>query len=204
MDYPDYNPSIDHPPLSDEELDALDAMLTALPGEAAMNIEGMDGYLSALVAGPGLKTLRTAEWMPAIWGGDGEDNAPFDSGRQRKKAVVLVLRHLHHIATQLRDHPDDWEPIFSVADTEDGEWVDAEDWCIGFLSAVALQPQAWEPLFDDEELGAALVPIALLGGDENELAPEDRERLADPEQRDALSRALLDGVMLLYRRQQNT
>lgn len=201
MDYPDYNPQIDHPPLSDEELQALDDLLTEIPGDAAMNIEGMDGYLTALVVGPGLKTLRTADWLPAIWGGDGPDGAPFESNRQRKRATVLVLRHLHSIATQLRDTPDDWEPIVSVAETEDAEWVDAEDWSIGFLSAVALQPQPWEAIFDDEELGAALVPVALLGGDETELSAEDRERLADPEQRDALSRALMDGVLLLYRRQ---
>ena len=48
-----------------------------------------------------------------------------------------------------------------IAESDDREWVDAEDWCIGFLQAVALDTDAWAPLFDDAELGSALVPLAL-------------------------------------------
>jgi len=203
MEYPDYNPQIDNAPLTDEELEALDELLQAVPTEGSMNIEGMDGYLTGLLVGaPVFDRLRSADWLPAVWGGDGPDGAPFESNRQRKRATVLVLRHLHSIACQLRDQPDEWQPIFSVAETEEGELVDAEDWCIGFLQAVALSPDQWGPIFDDEELGAALVPIALLGGDDSELSEADRQGLADPEQRDALSRAVMDGVMLLYRRGQ--
>lgn len=201
MDYPDYRPELDQSPLTDEELQALDELLCDLPDEGAMNIEALDGYLTALVVGPRpASERRTAEWLPAVWGGDGEDGAPFASGRQRKRATVLVLRHLHSIHTALHERPDDWEPIFSVAETEDGGRADAEDWCAGFLQAVGLDAAAWEPLFDDPELGPALVPIALLGGDEASLAPSDRERLADVEERDALSRAVFDAVLLLQER----
>jgi uncharacterized protein len=201
MDYPDYRADLDQTPLTDEELQALDELLCDLPSEAAMNIEGLDGYLTALVVGPRAVTeRRTADWLPAVWGGDGPDGAPFASGRQRKRATVLVLRHLHSIHTALNEHPDDWEPIFSVAETEDGERADAEDWCAGFLQAVGLETEAWEPLFDDPELGPALVPIALLGGDEQALSPSDRARLADVEERDALSRDVFDAVLLLQAR----
>ncbi|MED5618271.1 UPF0149 family protein [Ideonella sp. BN130291] len=201
MEYPQYNPQIADQPLTDEELQALDELLQAVPGDNAMNVEGLDGYLTALLVGPPLlTTLRTADWLPAVWGGDGEGNAPFASGKQRKRATVLVLRHLQSIHCQLRDHPDHWQPVFSVAETKEREVVDAEDWCVGFLQAVALAPDRWEPLFDDPQLGAALVPVALLGGDESELSPADRERLADPEQRDELSRAAMDAVLLLNER----
>lgn len=201
MDYPDYNPALDSPPLSDEELDGLDQLLQALPGDTAMNIEGLDGYLTALVVGPPLlQRLRSADWLPVVWGGDGGGSAPFGSQKQRKRAAVLVLRHLHAIHQQLQRDADAWEPVFSVADTPDGELVDAEDWCIGFLQAVALDSEAWAPLFDDATLGPALVPIALLGGDDSTLSDTDRERLADPAERDALSRAVADAVPLLHAR----
>lgn len=205
MDYPDYNPQIDSPPLSDDELNALDQLLQALPADNVMNVEGLDGYLTALLVGPGLlQRLKTADWLPGVWGGDaGQDggSAPFPSQKQRKRAAFLVLRHLHAIQVQLGSGTDGWEPVFSIAESDDREWVDAEDWCIGFLQAVALDPDAWAPLFDDPELGAALVPLALLGGDDSGLSDADRERLADPEQRDALSRAVADAVPLLFARQ---
>ena len=201
MDYPDYNPDYDTPPLSDAELDDLDTLLQALPAEGAMNVEGLDGYLTALLVGPpSLARLKTADWLPGVWGGDGEGAAPFTSQKQRKRATTLVLRHLHAIQQQLRSDAEAWEPVFSIAETAEREFVDAEDWCIGFLQAVALDADAWAPLFDDPELGPALVPIALLGGDDSQLGTADAARLADPEQRDALSRAVVDAVLRLHAR----
>lgn len=201
MDYPQYNPQTDNAPLSDDELDALDDLLQALPSDEAMNIECMDGYLTALLVGPlDLSQLPTSAWLPAVWGGDGEGSAPFSSNKQRKRVTMLVLRHLQSIAIQLRDKGDAWEPIFSVAEIEDKDLVDAEVWCIGFLQAVALNADAWAPLFDDQELGAAMVPIALLGGDESEQSPQDAARLGDLDVRDQLSRAVLDAVLLLHGR----
>lgn len=201
MDYPQYNPQTDNAPLSDDELNALDDLLQELPADEAMNIEAMDGYLTALLVGPGdLSQRPSADWLPAVWGGDGEGNAPFPSNKQRKRATLLVLRHLQSVAIELRDKGEAWQPIFSVAEVDDRDLVDAEVWCIGFLQAVALDPEGWGALFDDAEIGAALVPIALLGGDEEDLSPEDAQRLGDLDVRDQLSRAVLDAVVLLHRR----
>lgn len=207
MDYPQYNPKSDNLPLSDEELSTLDDMLTKLPSDASMNIEAMDGYLSGLLLSPrNLSDLAGAAWMPMVWGGDGEDlddgrkpdNYPFASGKQRKRVTMLVLRHLQSIAWQWAAQPSSWEPIFSVADHEGEDLIDAEEWAIGFLTAVDLAPEAWEPLFADAEIGPLLAPIALLGADETQLGDEDRARLADPLQRDAISRAVLDSVLAIY------
>jgi uncharacterized protein len=169
-----------------------------------MNVEALDGYLTALRVGPpGLAALRSADWLPAVWGGDGAEGAPFASNKARKRATTLVLRHLRSVDGSLRElaeHPERWQPVFSVAEVGDEELVDAEDWCAGFLQAVPLAPDEWGALFDDPELGPALVPIALLGGDETQLAPADAERLADPRWRDELSRAAMDAVSLLAQR----
>ncbi len=198
MDYPQYDPRLDTPPLDDAELDALDQLLQALPGDEVMNVEALDGYLTALLVGPAvLPRLRTADWLPAVWGGDGEGSAPFPSQKQRKRAAMLVLRHLHGIQTQLQGPPEDWQPVFSIAETDTGEWVDAEDWCAGFLQATVLDSEAWGALFDDARWGPALVPVALLGGDGAGLSEGDRTRLADPQQRDALSRSVVDAVLAL-------
>ncbi|QPF75531.1 UPF0149 family protein [Roseateles sp. DAIF2] len=201
MEYPRYNPASDNLPLSDDELNQLDDLLAALPSDAALNIEALDGYLVALLLSPTpLPELPGAAWLPTVWGGDGADGqAPFASGKQRKKLSLLVLRHLHGIACQLRDRPEGWEPIFSVAEQEEGEeLVDAEDWCTGFMLAVDLAAEAWTPLFERDKTAAALAPIALLGGDESGLAPEERARLGDLQWRDALSREVPEGVLTLW------
>lgn len=205
MQYPQYNPASDNRPLADEELNDLDELLTALPADSAMNIEALDGYLAGLLLTPGLKLsdVPGADWLPVIWGGDGEsesDNAPFASGKQRKKVVMLVLRHLHSVATAWAENPQAWEPIFSVAEgeDEDTEYTDAEDWAIGFLTAVDLAPQAWAPWFEGAETAPLLAPIAALGEPDGALAEGSAEA------RDEASRAIPDAMLALWALRQNT
>jgi uncharacterized protein len=79
--------------------------------------------------------------------------------------------------------------------------VDAEDWCIGFLEATSLNPEAWDARFDDPVLAPVLAPIALLGGDDEALDEATRQRLADPEERAALARGVVEAVLTLVQQQ---
>ena len=112
MDYPRYDPQSAVTPLTPAELDALDRLLQALPADAVRTLDGLDGYLTALLASPQalLASLPTAAWLPQVWGGDAEAGneaaAPFASKRQRKATVVLVLRHLRHLSEQLARAPE--------------------------------------------------------------------------------------------------
>jgi uncharacterized protein len=208
LDYPTYDPKSPVTPLTPEELDGLDGLLLKLPADAAMTLDGLDGYLTALLVGPTalLSTLPTADWLPGVWGGDAEGGsesaAPFTSKRQKKSTVVLVLRHLRHIADQLAQHPDDWEPIFSVAEKGAEEWADGRDWCAGFLQAVDLLPSAWDGVFEDAELGPALAPLLVLGGglqDQTQAADAEQD-LDEPKVFDPLTRAVPDAVLRLIAR----
>lgn len=191
MQYPHYNPASDNRPLSDDELEELDELLAALPTESAMNIEALDGYLAGLLLSPQpLAELPGAAWLPLVWGGD--EPHPFASGKQCKKVVMWVLRHLQSIATHWAHSPQAWEPIFSVAEDGEQELADAEDWAVGFLMAVDLAPDAWAPRFDAPETAALLAPIVQLGGAE---APD-----LSVEVRDSLSRALPEAVLGLAAR----
>ena len=203
MDYPRYDPASPITPLTAAELDGLDQLLQALPAEACMSLDGTDGFLTALQVGPAhlLATLETAEWLPLVWGGDGpggaEEATPFASKRQRKATVVLLLRHLRHLADQLDHRPADWEPIFSIAEQGAAEWADARDWCTGFLQAVDLMPGAWSEAFADP----ALIPLLQLGGGlpglDTPAMPDDDDLAAI----DQLSRAVPDLVLQLRQRQ---
>lgn len=206
MDYPRYDPTSPVTPLAPAELDAFDRLLTALPADGAMTLDGLDGYLTALAIGPPtlLAELPTAAWLPGVWGGDLDagpaDAAPFASRRQRKDTVVRVLRHLRHLAQQFAAAPAAWEPIFSVAERGADEWVDARDWCAGFLQAVDLQPGAWGEVWTDPALAPMLAPLLLLGGGLEGMSPATATRadeLDDPGACDSLSRAVPDAVLRL-------
>ena len=198
MQYPQYNPASDNRPLADEELNDLDELLADLPADGSMNIEALDGFLAGLLLTPGqnLADLPGSAWLPVVWGGDAEpDPAPFVSGKQRKKVVMLVLRHLHSIATAWGgQRPEAWEPIFSFADGEDEdvEYADAEDWAAGFLIAVNLAPDAWGPWFETGETAELLAPIAALGSPDGALAE------GSAEDRDEASRKIPDAMLALW------
>jgi uncharacterized protein len=204
VDYPTYDPKSPVSPLSAAEIQALDTLLQTLPADGAMTLDGLDGYLTALLVGPAevLSSWPTADWLPLVWGGDGPagptEAAPFASKRQRKTTVVTVLRHLRHLSQQLAEAPADWEPIFSVAEQGAREWVDASDWCAGFLQAVDLLPSAWESTWDDAELGAAFTPLLMLGGGLD--GRPQPEQPGGPEAVDELSRAVPDAVLALLER----
>jgi uncharacterized protein len=206
MDYPSYDPKSPNTPLTEDELASLDELLNTLPSDAAMTLDAMDGYLTALLVGPS-PVGNSSEWLPAIWGGDQEPApAPFQSNQKRKRTTVLVLRHLRSIEAALSGPPDAWEPVFSVAEvpgTHGEELADATDWCMGFLAAMDQAPQGWAPLNDDPEIGPGLATIAFLGGDIEappESGEDDDEDLDDPQVRDQLSRAATEVVLKLWAR----
>lgn len=201
MDYPTYDPQSPLTPLNPAELDALDLLLQRLPADAAMSLDGTDGFLTALLVGPPevLATLATAQWLPLVWGGDDEQGAegtaPFASRRQRKTTVVMLLRHLRHISEELQQRPDDWQPIFSIAEQGAEEWADARDWCTGFLQAVDLMPGAWGDTWTDP----ALAPLLQLGGGLEGFDVEDID-LDDAAVCDGLSRVVPEAVLHLRAR----
>lgn len=210
MDTPQYNPLSPVTPLAAEELDALDRLLQALPADGAMSLDGLDGYFSGLLVGPPavLQGLPSADWLPAVWGGDppGDDAgaAPFASKRQRKDTVVRLLRHLRHLDQQFQAERDGWEPIFSIAEQGVRDWVDARDWCAGFLQAVDLAPQAWGDTWHDAALAPVLAPLLQLGGGldgvDGAAGSAPAVDIEAAEAVDALSRQVPDAVLALLAR----
>ena len=109
VDYPHYDPASAVTPLSAAELDALDALLQALPADGVMSLDGVDGYLTALVVGPPamLAALPTADWLPLVWGGDDDDVLDGGSGKDRidgGKGYDRVVNHQNHDRQRRVEH----------------------------------------------------------------------------------------------------
>ena len=200
VQYPSYDPRSPVTPLTAEEIAALDSLLQRLEADTSMSLDGFDGYLTAFAIGPSaLREMPSADWLPLIWGGDpaGPDEAaPFPTKRQRKNTVVMALRHLRHLGQLLQDKPDEWEPIFSIAEKGPDEFADAREWCMGFLQAVDLMLDAWGEAWADP----ALAPLLSLGGGLDGAPSGPASDLDDPVVCDELSRAVPDAVLLLAAR----
>ncbi len=145
-------------PLSEEELDELDNFLMSEASpEDCMDISMLDGFVTALAIGP--TTLPPSRWLPVIWGGE----MIWSSQAQAERITTLIFRHANAVLFFLRDEPDTFEPLLYER-IHEGETVSIlDEWCSGFVEAMALDEGAWQPLLDTEEGEEWLYPILLYG-----------------------------------------
>ena len=69
-----------------------------------------------------------------------------------------------------------------MVEQDDGT-IDPSDWAVGFLQAMALCQDGWEPLLRDQMAGALIAPIMLIAStsDRADLQLDEDERLPDAE-----------------------
>jgi yecA family protein len=120
--------------------------------ETTMSLEELDGFLTALAAGP--ETILASEYMPRIWGGEGP---VFDSAEQAEFALTLLTRHWNSIARRLGES---YPQIPFIEIHGDGEVGRA--WAHGFGLGMNLRLDSWRRLIEDKKFGALLAPIAWL------------------------------------------
>jgi uncharacterized protein len=148
-------------PLADREITELDEFLMsdATP-EECMDIVTLDGFLTALMIGPGL--VPPSLWLEAIWG-KGEPR--FDSSAQAQRVIGLIMRRFNEIGSMFKEPPS-FAPILYEREVEGRLHRTAEDWCCGFLVGFRLAAEAWQPLLEDQDNRQLLLPIITLGSEE--------------------------------------
>ena len=162
-------------PITDEEVQELENFLFGdnVP-EECMTLSEIDGFLTALAAGPEL--VLPSEWLPVIWQGEGPS---FDSPQELERVLALILALNARTLDMLQKG--EIAPMFNIeVDEDDNELMTPDGWCWGFMEGVALREAAWQPLFDSEEDGDLLDPIAMIAGGGRESA-EFEEIQNDPE-----------------------
>jgi uncharacterized protein len=129
--------------------------------KGAMSPMELDGYLTGIVVSPDL--LLPSDWLDRVWG---ENEPTFDSLDQTQTVIAAVMDHYNAIIAALdagfkqieAKQPADYRPLFLTAsDTPNHEVV--RTWVRGFGKAMALAPERWSSLAEDERLQQLLTPF---------------------------------------------
>lgn len=89
-----------HKPLSEQEYQRLSATLARFADHGCMNLERLDGFFAALLAGP--EAIRPAECLPLILGDAFDDESAFPSEKALEQFVSLLRGHWQDIAEALK------------------------------------------------------------------------------------------------------
>ena len=144
-----------HPPMTAVAmpLDKLDLWLQGRTGAAAKNLSMLDGFVTAVVAGP--VSMDPPEWICPLL--DIEVDAFNHGGTPEFAAISAVAVRHNAIVETLSKAPKTFEPIFARKPNRD---IDAGPWCEGFYAAMKLKLSAWAPLNNPADINyGLLLPI---------------------------------------------
>lgn len=159
------------------DLTALDDFLASdhAPPDC-MQLSELDGFLTGIVIGP--EMIPPSTWLPIVWG---DDDEPVFADLQEAEAILGILMRRYNEITRLVDAgAGAYQPV--LAELDDGA-LDPTDWAVGFIQAMALCQDGWEPLASDAMAGPLIAPIMLLAcsTDKFDLPFDEDERLPDAE-----------------------
>ena len=86
-------------PLTDAELDHLAEFLKSCKSGKGMNLEQLDGFFAALIAGP--ESVMPSEYYREVFGGEIADACEFGSLDEANEILGLMMRHWNTIASAL-------------------------------------------------------------------------------------------------------
>jgi yecA family protein len=143
------------------DLDALDSYLVSDHSpENGMGLSDLDGFLTGIVIGP--EPILLSEWLPKIWG---DDEPRFVSKAEAESVTKAIMARYEEISTDL-DNPSE-KFHFLFWESQDGQVI-VTDWAAGFLDAMKLRPAVWEPLAHHPLVGVLLLPLLVLGAEDDE------------------------------------
>jgi len=178
-------------PLNDAEIDRLGDFLRSCKGGQAMNVEQLDGFFAALIAGP--ETVMPSEYNREVFGGEMSDACEFSSLEEANEIFGLMMRHWNDIAGTLLKG-DVYEPIMLE---DEGGTAHGNDWARGFMQGMHMRHDGWAELVNDEVNGGCLIPMMMLCHEHDE-DPEMRPKPISPEKREEVIVHMAVGLLQAY------
>jgi uncharacterized protein len=179
-------------PLTDAELDRLGKFLKACKGDEAMNLEELDGFFAALIAGP--ESVMPSEYYPEVFGGEMSEACEFGSLDEANEILGLMMRHWNTIAAILLKE----EPYMPILLEDENGLTLGNDWARGFMRGMGMRRDGWAELVDDEEHGGCVIPMMMLYH-EHDKDPEMRPEPISPEKREEVIVHMAAGLIGAYR-----
>ena len=133
-------------PMAPEAFEAY--LLARRPRPPVLTIDGLDGYLTALIIGP--KFIDPRLWLTALVG-DTAIMAEADTAEHA--AIQAVVAHHNRLSTTLSEQPKLYRPKFRPH--RDGGY-DPLFWWLGFAAGIQLAPRPWKKITDPRQPGRAL------------------------------------------------
>jgi len=140
---------------STKDLERLDEALLALPEDnGGMLLSELDGFCVGLLVCP--EMIPSGEWLPKVWGPHGPPE--FESLEQMQALMNQIMEHYNRVAKMLTP-PAYFSPVIDEV-TATGEilW---EYWMDGFMSVVALRPDAWKNMSRGDDTHALFAMIEI-------------------------------------------
>ena len=125
-------------PLTDAELDHLSKILGRLGNDNSMNLEQLDGFLSALICGPEL--VPPSKYLPKICGSP----TVFENASSAQELFSLIKRHWNSIIDTLNSG----EVYLPLLLEDDSGIAHGNDWANGFMSGMQFGKADWAALLD--------------------------------------------------------
>jgi uncharacterized protein len=179
-------------PLNEAELDLLGNFLKSCKGGKAMNLEQLDGFFAALIAGP--ETVMPSEYSSEVFGGEMSDVCEFSSLEEANEIFGLMIRHWNTIAGALFNR-EVYVPL--LLEDENGVAY-GNDWARGFMRGMHMRHDGWAQLVNDEECCGCLIPIMMLCHEHDE-DPKMRPKPISPEKREDIIVHMAAGLLGTYR-----
>lgn len=119
---------------SDESYATIDRYLASYRSESSIaSVAGLDGFFAALACAPAL--IRSAKWMPAVWGGKGMSPGWKSQSESREfKKIVTTL----HAAVMASLEKGEYKPLFHEFKASGSTHIFVDEWCTGFMRGLGL------------------------------------------------------------------
>src|SRR5439155_15080891 len=182
----------DPEPLTRAELDRLGGFLKSCKGGKAMNLEELDGFFAALIAGP--ENVMPSEYLPEVLGGEMGEACEFEDIDEVNEILALLMSHWNTIAGTLFKG----EPYIPLLMKDENGAVHGNDWALGFMRGVHLRHDGWAELVNDEDNAGCLIPMLVLYHEHDE-DPEMRPKPITPKMRTNVIAGMALGLLEAYR-----